>query len=467
MSFYKKDDKKYTANHSRQLSITSAIVSDLIVGCSMPLSLVENPNFRHFMEVVDSKYTVNSRSTVTSTITKLASKQEEDLRSLLSNVPNVSVTIDIWSDRKMRGFLGVTAHMLELKPNGLSLRSVLLCCQRFKGSHTGEKIGEAFETLCTTYGLKNKIDYITCDNAANMKKAFTVSFANEVNNVQDGPTPTDNDMEIENDGVDGVPLDDDDIWEVLGDNDQAEVNAVLMRNCRRKQLSCFAHTLQLVVSDGLKESKMLRAGLSKASKLCSLLHTSCLFKQAFESKFGVNKSIPAVVCTRWHSTYKQVKSITALDNQVLADLVKTEGHKDLVFTTREWNLLLELVQVMCPFYDATVIAQGETTATIGIVVPSILSISRHLRHCAEKPNCQLTTLIRGLEDSLVKRFKGIFLNMKLLTTTNNNENDGPFGDIIYTIAAVLDPTFCFMWLDNDVPVDENVKDGLRKKIKGS
>ena len=67
-----------------------------------------------------------------------------------------------------------------------------------------------------------------------MKKAFVVKF------------PT-NEDEVETE-VDNAVMDDDDIWEDLSQEDQNEVTVVLLRNCRKQQLNCFAHTLQLVIS---------------------------------------------------------------------------------------------------------------------------------------------------------------------------------------------------------------------------
>lgn len=43
-------------------------------------------------------------------------------------------------------------------------------------------------------------------------------------------------------------------------------------------LRCFAHSLQLVIRDGLKPVKQLTAVLGKCCKISSLLHTSTKFK---------------------------------------------------------------------------------------------------------------------------------------------------------------------------------------------
>lgn len=55
--------------------------------------------------------------------------------------------------------------------------------------------GKEFEQICEEYQIKTKVEHIICDNAANMKKAFTTCF------------PGQGDEEDE--------LDDSDIWNDL------------------------------------------------------------------------------------------------------------------------------------------------------------------------------------------------------------------------------------------------------------
>ncbi len=152
----------------------------------------------------------------------------------------MSVTVDIWSDRRMRGFLGVTAHCVNIEVEYLQLKSHLLACNRFKGSHTGERICEEFEQICEQYQIKKKIDHVICDNAANMKKAFTTCFP--------GHGDEDNDV------------DDPDIWDELTFEDQERTENSLSAKTQTR-LQCFAHTLQLVIGDGLKETKLVSAAL--------------------------------------------------------------------------------------------------------------------------------------------------------------------------------------------------------------
>ena len=62
-----------------------------------------------------------------------------------------------------------------------------------------------------------------------------------------------------------------DLWKT-----EADVSS--MEAVQTERLSCFAHTLQLSVADGLKETKAISLALSKATKLTSHLHRSTKFK---------------------------------------------------------------------------------------------------------------------------------------------------------------------------------------------
>lgn len=58
----------------------------------------------------------------------------KDLKMMLADVPHVSITLDIWSDRTMRGFLAVTVHFIKLD----KLQTFLLTCERMTGWYYNE-----------------------------------------------------------------------------------------------------------------------------------------------------------------------------------------------------------------------------------------------------------------------------------------------------------------------------------------
>lgn len=111
-----------------------------------------------------------------------------------------------------------------------------------------------------------------------MRKAFSLCFPTEQEDYDDGDH-----------------LNDPELWHDLTLEDQLTVVAAM---AKKQCLQCFAHTLQLVVGDVLKETKVASPFLSEWSKLSSLLHTSTTFRDVFDAEFGEQKSFPAAVNTR-------------------------------------------------------------------------------------------------------------------------------------------------------------------------
>ena len=220
-----------------------------------------------------------ARSTVTNvSLNKCVVSVKKKISDMLKDKDSVSLTTDIWSDRVMRSFLGVTIHtnVLDITTGAEELRSFLLSCKRFSGSHTGTRIAAAFDDILETYVISNKVEYILTDNASNMKSAFKVNFPAEDDD--------DDDDDVDDDGDDAASviqsqaLDDESIWETLDSEEEDEIRDVLDSNCK-KRLSCFAHSLQLVIGDGLKETKGVTKTIKKSNKLSTSLHRSTVLKE--------------------------------------------------------------------------------------------------------------------------------------------------------------------------------------------
>ncbi|KAK9953880.1 hypothetical protein ABG768_016000 [Culter alburnus] len=376
------------------------------------------------------KYVPISRTTIAEKcIPDLVGKVKMHICEILKKHSSISVTVDIWSDRTLRSFLGVTAHVCNTSEDVYKLDSFLLDCRHFPSRHTGENISMAFDDITEEYTIASKIDYTMTDNAANMKCAFKVKLPQQSVDPSD-----DNEEETDN-------LDDEELWEDL-DNHQ---ETLLDMTRSRQRLSCFAHSLQLVIGDGLKEAKFISLAIAKASKLTSLLHSSTTFKNRFEATFGSGKSIPVANVTCWNSTFKQVQAITSLDYKNLAEICGKE-FENVVFTLREWNQLQELSAILGPFSEATDLTQGEKSVTISMVVPTVLDLNTHLLKMGEtRSQCQ--PLIKALHNSLQRRFSGIFVKAKM---ARECEAPMPFHQDVYFLSAMLDPQFGLNWIDLDV-----------------
>ncbi|MGH0157863.1 UNVERIFIED_CONTAM: hypothetical protein FKN15_034421 [Acipenser sinensis] len=250
----------YSPKSAQAQAIHESIMMDLVVGESLPLRIVESQGFLNFMQTVDPRYKPLCRQSMKKKIAHKASSLKQEITEKLAKCESVNATVDLWSDRRMRSFLGVTAHIIEDNGEDIKLSTYTLACERFMGRHTGEQIALAFERIIEGYRIKNKLDFIITD-AANIKKAFTTSFPD----ADEGTTEwTEDDMESSIDAA--ADLYDNSIWESQGDVDQQELDSLLLNTTRLCRLSCFAHTLQLCVGDGLKQCK----GIGKCMALSLL-----------------------------------------------------------------------------------------------------------------------------------------------------------------------------------------------------
>ena len=218
----------------------------------LPLSIVEAPSFKQFTKSLDPRFVVPSRKHLT---TKLVAQKDELIKSKLVNIlqltETVSLTLDLWSNRQMRGFLGITCHFIL----NWSLKSAMLECKRFKGRHTAENIAQYYDEAITSYGIHSKIVTTITDNASNVVKAVSLPGFEDCEL---------SDAEDEDDDGDSAPSadeqEDESDVEEFGESDGSGNPQLFLES---EHDACFAHTLQLVVKDGLKQIGAIKKVLAK------------------------------------------------------------------------------------------------------------------------------------------------------------------------------------------------------------
>ena len=135
--------KKYDKGHPRQILITNSLVKNLVVGCGIPHYIVENPKFRQFMSDVNALLDpVSGRWIAEIKLPELEEKLKTKFKHMLDFAKYVSVTLDLWSDRRMRAYLGITFHFINVET--AKLESYCLGCFRMKGRHTAETFLNSF-----------------------------------------------------------------------------------------------------------------------------------------------------------------------------------------------------------------------------------------------------------------------------------------------------------------------------------
>ncbi|CAF4784428.1 unnamed protein product [Rotaria sp. Silwood1] len=92
----------------------------------------------------------------------------------LEKVNDLTLTIDAWSHRRGRSFLGITCHFID---NKMVLQAFLIDFVRLKSPHTSDNIQRLTENILDHFSIKEKVYRIITDNASSMIKAYKFGLA--------------------------------------------------------------------------------------------------------------------------------------------------------------------------------------------------------------------------------------------------------------------------------------------------
>ena len=112
-----------------------------------------------------------------------------------------------------------------------------------------------YEAIIAQYDIQDKVVRLVTDNASNNVRAFgsLVVPGFETYFKESSDELTDEDEKSDGEGTSGD--------EIYWDYNKSFENNELLR------IPCFIHTLQLVVSDGFRESNCIKAAMAKVSSI--------------------------------------------------------------------------------------------------------------------------------------------------------------------------------------------------------
>ncbi|CAF1478343.1 unnamed protein product, partial [Rotaria sordida] len=437
------DEWKDSTNNKRQQLLTNSLIRNLIINMSLPLSTVDNESFMNFMLDVDPKYKMINRRDITRSFLPIMYKKcIKKLQDICNRSKYVSLTLDIWSDRRMRSYFGITLHTIIDD----QYKTYVLSFERLKGKHSGDKLAAEFDRVIQMYNLKDKLVRIVTDNASNNQAAFDnlvlPGFEEYFNDIDDDQSEretsdedSDNNELYENSQLQAEEVDDDIYGTTL--NTPAEQEFL--------RLPCFSHCLQLVVNDGIKAAGGALSSLKKVADLAKLAHTSTSFAERLEEQ---KYSIPLANRTRWNSQFQTVKKVISIPSFILNSILTDLKKNNLILNTKDRKILEDFVSLFELFNEATVLTQGEFYATVSLVAPTILGILFDLEREHASSNLSLVSVCEALLSSLKARFSGLLRHFEIDVPFAFYSMSERFSDPIFLIAPLLDARFKLLWLDN-------------------
>lgn len=341
-----------------------------------PFSIVNDVGFRNFVSALNPAYTLPNRQTISKSLIPLAyEKCLNSCKEKVKNITHACLTTDCWTSLNNESFIGVTIHYIN---ENFELKSVLLKCSSLMVSHTAENLAQDINNCLEEWDLKGKIGIAVSDNAANITKAF----------------------------------------EIL----------------RFRRFGCFAHTINLVVIDALKD---IEKTVDKVKQIVGHFRRSTATNGKFinyqKNNGAEPKKLIQDVVTRWNSTFYMLDRFVELENAVRATMGIINANLPVI-ALEEWELIKNVIVILKPFERVTKVVSGENYMTGSLVIVMLNGLLTFIEESLKKMektsgrfNMLINTENKGkdiiknmllkMQGQLLERFKNIEKSTSLAICT--------------------------------------------------
>ena len=355
----------YSVNHPRAKAITYR-VAEMICTDLQPFSVVSDEGFGRLLAELEPRYVLPSRRQFSEVlIPEIFTKVKHRISDLLRLASYITLTTDIWSSTNCsHSFLSLTAHFIV--ESNMEKKDVMLCAWRFDESHTGNNISGAILSHVRQWDIEDKIVCVLRDNASNMVAA--------------------------------------------------------MNSANLKSLPCLAHSLQLIIKDGVLMQPAVQKLLTTARSLVGHYHRSNSSFQNFK-KIQSQLNLPdhvliQDVTTRWNSSYYMLERLVEQRKAITA--ANTECQPPAELNTQQWLLTEKVIKLLRVFEEATREVSGEY-ASASIIIPIISALKKGISEDEEDHG--IMSMKRGMLKSIQDRY-------------GNVEQES-----LCVLATILDPRF--------------------------
>ncbi|XP_073726190.1 zinc finger BED domain-containing protein 4-like [Misgurnus anguillicaudatus] len=353
--------RKWGTSDTRSKKVDLAIV-EMIATDNHPFTVVSGVGFKRLVALLEPRYSLKTEKYYRTDLFKdVHTKVENKIKELvtLENAgPYLAFTTDCWSG-DTESLMSLTCHFID---SDWERKQIVLNVKAMHGSHTGEYISEVFLSLLRHWDIDTeRVVLVLRDSGANMIKGIRLTE---------------------------VP-----------------------------DLSCSAHTLQLVVNDAINSQRAVMDIVAKLRSSATHFNHSILAKQRLKEikkeldlpQHRIIQSVP----TRWNSTLHMLESM--LEQKRALTVYAGEHGKISILTADQWTLVGNLIDTLKPLEQVT-LEMSKSDSSISCIIPSITVLKMLLEVEGAKAR-GIKTLRDTMLDSLKARFQNAEKNKCLVLAT--------------------------------------------------
>ncbi|XP_054729340.1 uncharacterized protein LOC129238333 [Anastrepha obliqua] len=316
--FFEQVESISTKDSTRSKKITEAIVNFIIMD-NKPFYAVEGKGFLQLMKGLVPLYKVPSRETVKLRVDEKYEALSCAFKEYIRKSDTYCLTYDIWTEQmKNESFMGVTIHFLD----NLHLLSGTLGLIELRESHTAAYLGEKLSRLFIEWNVvTDKVSACITDNDSTMMKINRNLF---------------------------------------GDN---------------KIIPCFAHTINLVVTQAIDKSTKVSPLISKVRDIVMFITRSVNASDDLREKQmeagtseGTTKKMILDVKTRWNSCFYMLERFVQLSS-FLSEVLLTRPEAPSMVNGSKLNNIKEVIELLKSFETVTREISADSYVTVSKIIP--------------------------------------------------------------------------------------------------
>uniref|UniRef100_A0A3Q0QVU7 MYB proto-oncogene like 2 n=1 Tax=Amphilophus citrinellus TaxID=61819 RepID=A0A3Q0QVU7_AMPCI len=381
----------------------------------LPLSFVEGAGFRSFMSTINPEYNKLSQRAVALQLyddveRTIKPQLIRDLKSCLSTSKDgesaIHVTIDLWAGAQSQPVEDpIVVVQLHFISDSWQLRRPVVAFRHVSHKNLSTSVARELEGVLLSYGIfPRSIGYVLANQA---KEALAT------NNLFC-------DYNIMCTSNRGEP-DGDEIVAFLSDQ-MSEAESPFSELQMGAKTTCVARTLQMVIRDALKNSRVVENLLSQVHNVVAFFKSSAYWSEVLMKECNVSLCPSSSNC-RWNSMMLSLRrmvqesvwsAVMTLLAQARIEASDTASVPPLVMVKREQ--VTDILGLLEPFEEALQVLQGNGL-TVSFIIPSLIGLDKTL----ENRVTNYTHFCKALRTGLCTHFQPVIHQKGMI------------------IAAVLDP----------------------------